>query len=86
MKSIGMEQTTLDACVEEAQHERVLITHNGVPVALVVGLGTLDQEQIELGCNDEFWHLLTERRKQKTISRAELEERLDSRESALRRS
>jgi hypothetical protein len=36
----------------------------------------LDREQLALGSDDRFWKLITQRRKQKTISRAELERRL----------
>jgi len=33
----------------------------------------MDEEQLELGVSDKFWKLITERRNQETISRAELE-------------
>ena len=36
----------------------------------------LDEEQLELGSSDRFWTLIAERRREKTLSRAELEERL----------
>ncbi len=49
----------------------------GNPVALVVGVQGLDDEQIELGASDTFWGLISARRKEKTISRAALEERFD---------
>ncbi len=73
MKTVGVENASLDACVREAQGERVVVTRNGVPVALVVGVEGLDEEQVELGCSDEFWRLIVERRRQKTLSRDELE-------------
>ncbi len=38
MKTVGLEETSLDACVAEAQYDRVVVTRNGTPVALVVGL------------------------------------------------
>lgn len=79
MKSIPIEQTSLDSCVAEAQRERVVLTRNGHPVALVVGVEGMDEEQLELGANEEFWKLIAERRKQKTISRAELEQQLNNR-------
>lgn len=74
MKTIDLEQATLDVCVSEAQNERVVITRNGKPVALVVGLEGLDTEQLQLGSSDKFWRLITERRQQKTVSRATLEQ------------
>jgi len=76
MKVIGLKETNLDACVSEAQHERVVITRNGKPVALVVGVAGLDAEQLELGSNPEFWELITKRRRQRTITRAHLEEKI----------
>jgi antitoxin (DNA-binding transcriptional repressor) of toxin-antitoxin stability system len=77
MKTLGIEQATLDICVRETQGERVLVTRGGVPVAIVVGLGAMDEEQMELGSSDEFWKLIVERRKQPMVSRAELEQRAD---------
>src|SRR6266487_658957 len=59
MKTIGLEQTTLQACVEDAQNEQVIVTRDGRPVALVVGLANLDDEQLELGKSDKFWALVS---------------------------
>jgi antitoxin (DNA-binding transcriptional repressor) of toxin-antitoxin stability system len=64
------------ACVKDAQHERVLVTRNGRPVALIVGVEGMDEEQVQLASSNEFWTLISERRAQKTISRAELEKRI----------
>ena len=75
MKRLGIEQATLDICVREAQSDRVLVTRDGMPVAIVVGIEGLDAEQVELGSSDEFWKLITERRGQKTMSRSELEQK-----------
>ena len=76
MKTIGITRTTLDACVKQARRGRVLVTRNGKPVALVVGVAGMDQEQLQLGSNDRFWELITDRRKEKTLTRAVLEKRL----------
>jgi antitoxin (DNA-binding transcriptional repressor) of toxin-antitoxin stability system len=78
VKTVTLEQTTLDNCVRDAQSEQVVITRGGVPVALVVGLEGLDEEQVELGSSDAFWGLIAERRRQKTLNRAELEQRLSA--------
>jgi hypothetical protein len=72
-----MEDATLDRCIAEAQEERVILTRNGHPVALVVGVEGMDEEQIRLSSSPEFWRLIQVSRKQKTISREELERRLD---------
>lgn len=74
MMKIDMKRVDLDICVSDAQHERVVITRDGKPVALIVGVEGMDEEQVQLGSSDKFWRLITERRKQKTISRAQLEQ------------
>lgn len=55
MKTAGLEQATLDACVEEVQRDRVVITRGGQPVAMVIGVRGLDEEQLELGSSGKFW-------------------------------
>src|SRR5437870_11392581 len=76
MKLIGLKETSLAACINDAQHERIVITQDGKPVALVVGVQGLDAEQLELGSNPVFWKLITQRRRQRTITRAQLEEKV----------
>jgi antitoxin (DNA-binding transcriptional repressor) of toxin-antitoxin stability system len=78
MKTISLEQATLDICVSDAQRESVIITHNGKPVALIIGVEGIDEELLQLGASNKFWTLITERRKQKTISRAQLEQNINS--------
>lgn len=78
MKTVGIEGATLGTCVDDSQRERVVVTRNGVPVAVVIGLEGLDAEQIATGSSAEFWKLIGERRGQKSISRQELEQRLVS--------
>jgi hypothetical protein len=78
MKKISLEQARLDVCVGEAQRERVILTRDGKPVALIIGLEGLDEEQLLLGSSDKFWTLIEQRRKQKTISRAGLEQKLNA--------
>ena len=53
---------------------RIVITIR--PVALVVGVAGLDAEQLELGSNSAFWELITQRRRQRTITPAQLEEKI----------
>lgn len=78
MKTISIEQTDLDACVEDAQQERVVLTRNGVPVVVLVGIAGLDADQLGLASSDRFWRLIAERRQQSSISRAELERRIEA--------
>ncbi len=76
MTRIDLKSTNLNSVVQDAQHERVIITRNGKPVALIVGVEGMDEEQLELGSSDKFWKLIEERRSQETITRAELEQRI----------
>jgi hypothetical protein len=76
MKVVGLEEATLDSCVRDAQKDRIVITRDGKPVALIVGINGLDEEQVELGSSARFWALLTERRAEKRVSRSGLEEQL----------
>ena len=76
MKVIPVQDAKLETCVREAQGERIVITKNGKPIALMVGIQGMDLEQIELGLSDKFWRLIRERRKQRSLTRSELEERL----------
>ena len=76
MKIIGIDEANIKECVKDAQHERVVLTRRGKPVALLVGVAGMDLEQIALGHSDEFWQLIRERRSQKTMSRTELEKEL----------
>jgi antitoxin (DNA-binding transcriptional repressor) of toxin-antitoxin stability system len=76
MKIIDIDQTTLNDCVGGAQSERIVITRGGKPVALVVGVDGLDEEQLELGSSDAFWKLIEARRQQRTLTREQLEKEL----------
>ena len=78
MKTIDIHETNLDACVVDAQSDRVIITREGNPVAIVVGVQGLDEEQAQLGASDEFWRLIRQRRKESTVDRTALEEKLKS--------
>ncbi len=70
MKTFGLEKTSLDSCIIDAQQERVVVTRAGKPVALIMGI---DEEQLAWSKDYSFWQLIQERRSQDTISREELE-------------
>ena len=76
MKQVNVEQADLESCVSQAQQESLVITRKGRPVALLVGVEGMDPEQLELGGSDRFWKLIAQRRKQKTMSRAQLEQKV----------
>jgi hypothetical protein len=77
MKTIDILNTSLDACVTDAQSSPVVVTRGGSPIALVVGVQGLDDEQVELGVSDKFWQLIAARRTEHSMDRAALESRLD---------
>jgi antitoxin (DNA-binding transcriptional repressor) of toxin-antitoxin stability system len=77
MKTVDIEHTSLDACILDAQSEQVVITREGNPVALIVGVRGPDEEQIQLGSSDAFWQLISSRRKEDAVSRAALEEKIE---------
>jgi prevent-host-death family protein len=76
VKVIEIDKANIKECVKNAQHERVILTRRGKPIAVIAGVAGMDLEQIALGHSDEFWRFIRRRRKQKTVSRAELEKRL----------
>lgn len=78
MKILSVEQTNLDTAVKDAQQERVVITRNGKPVAIILSTVDWDEEQLQLAQSDKFWQLIHQRRTQKTVNRAELERRLSA--------
>jgi antitoxin (DNA-binding transcriptional repressor) of toxin-antitoxin stability system len=79
MKTVDIQKTNLDACVFDAQSDRVVITRGGNPVAIVVGVQGLNEDQTQLGASDEFWKLISARRKEPNIDRVALEKRLEGR-------
>lgn len=76
MKLVSLDEASIDACIKDAQRERVVLTRNNKPIVLMVGVEGMDKEQLELGTSDKFWKLITKRRAQKTISRADLERKI----------
>jgi hypothetical protein len=61
------------------------VTRKGKPLAPVVEVEGLDEEQLQLGSSEKFWTLIEERRRQKMISRRELEKSLDGTNGRLRK-
>ncbi len=76
MKTVKLEQATLELCMQDIQFERVVITRAGKPIALIVNIEGMDEEQLQLGSSRKFWKLVDGWRKEKTITRAVLEKKL----------
>lgn len=81
MKTIEANQTGLGASLEEAQSERIVITRGGRPIAILVGVEGLDDEQLALCGDADFWKLISSRREEPTVGRSELEAALEGRSS-----
>ena len=76
MNTVDVGHAQLDDCLAQSQRGPVVLTRQGVPIAAIVSLDGLDEEQIELGFSSEFWKLIESRRQQPTLTQQELERRL----------
>jgi prevent-host-death family protein len=56
----------LSATLDEAQRERVLITRNGKPSAIVIGVEGHDFEDVLLMSNPKFWEMIEASRRNPT--------------------
>jgi prevent-host-death family protein len=78
MKTVNVRelQKRIKEYVSASQKDRVVLTRHGKPSAVLVGVEGEDWETVVLETNAEFWNLIQKRRKQKTISLAEMREKL----------
>ena len=76
MKVMKIRETSLDNCVRETQKDNVVVLQNGKPIVLIRSVKGLDLEQVYLGQSDEFWQMIEQRRKSKSISWEEMEEKM----------
>jgi prevent-host-death family protein len=58
----------LSGCVVRAQRERVLITKQGRPAVLMIGVEGHDLEDVLLMQNPRFWKMIEARRAEPTVS------------------
>ncbi len=75
MRQLTLEQLSeqLQDYVRNAQEEQILITQNGKPIALFLGLTNVDPEELNLQLSAEFWQMISDRRQRATIPLAEVE-------------
>jgi prevent-host-death family protein len=80
MKSISAVQAEadLDAVLNSAQMERIVITRAGKPSVVVVGVESYDAEDLEIAGSPEFWRMIEQRRRGRSIPLAKLKARLKS--------
>ena len=79
MKTIAVRelQKKIKETVDEAQKDRVVITRQGKPAAVMVGVEGQDWESVVLETDPAFWKLISKRRKEATISFRELKTRIN---------
>jgi prevent-host-death family protein len=66
----------LEGVMEEAQKERILVTREGKPLALVVGLENYDEEDWGYMTSRAFWEMIRERRKSPTARLEDVKDEL----------
>ena len=78
MKTIGVRelQKRIRECVEASQVERVVITRNGKPASIVIGVEGSDWEDLVIQSDPAFWRTIRERRKEQSISADEMRRRV----------
>jgi prevent-host-death family protein len=79
MRRLTLEQLLeqLQDYVRSAQQEEILITQNGKPIALLLGLENIDPEQWHLQLSQEFWQMIRDRRQRATIPLSLVEAELE---------
>ena len=79
MKTVSVRdlQKKVRECVDVAQGERVVVTRRGHPAAILVGVEGQDWEDIALRLSPSFWKMITERRREPTVSLKEAKHRLE---------
>jgi len=78
MNTISMQnlQKQLKTYIAQAQTERVVVTRNGKPSALIIGLEGIDWGTLVLEADADFWKMIQKRRKQRTVPLAKVKEQL----------
>ena len=78
MKTVSVRdlQTRIRSVMDTAQLDQVVITRNGKPIAVVVGVEGSDWETVAAETSKSFWKEIAERRSQNTISLSEIRKRL----------
>ena len=69
MKTVSVRdlQRNIRESVDAAQKDRVVVTRNGKPAALLIGVEGQDWESLILQTSPRFWKLIEKRRTEKAI-------------------
>jgi len=79
MKNIASKdlKENLDAVLNSAQAERIVISRHGKPCAVLVGIEDYDAEDLQLASSQDFWQMIHSRRTHgKSIPLSEVESHL----------
>ncbi len=78
MKEVTLEEFSRDTStlLDAAQRDRLIVTREGRPLALVVGIENLDAEDWNLATSPEFWRMIEERRREPTVPLADIKAQL----------
>ena len=81
MKTVNVRnmQKKISECVDIAQKEAVVVTRHGQPAAIVIGVEGHDWEDVFYQTSPVFWKRIEERRRGRTISFAEMKQRVEAR-------
>ena len=81
MKTINVRelQKNVRKCVVASQSDRVVVTRHGRPAAVLIGVEGRDWEDVLYQTSASFWKVIQRRRKEKTISLREMQERIAKR-------
>ena len=79
MKSISVRdlQKRIKESVDASQRDRVVVTRNGRPAAIIIGVDGEDWESVVRQSSRDFWKLIERRRKQKTIALDEVRDQFE---------
>jgi prevent-host-death family protein len=78
MKTVAVTdiQRDFETVLGSAQKERIVVMRGGRPSAVLVGIERYDAEDLRLAGSEEFWRLIEQRRRGKSIPISELRARL----------
>jgi prevent-host-death family protein len=82
MKTISVRelQRGIRKTVTMSQDDQVVVTRNGKPAAVMVGVEGQDWETVVLETSKPFWDMIRKRRGQPTITMKEMRRRLAARQ------
>jgi prevent-host-death family protein len=69
-------QRKIKVVMETAQKDQVIVTRNGKPIAVLLGIEGADWETVSVETSKSFWKGIRSRRNQKTVSLSEMRKRL----------